>query len=243
MIKKYKKITGIKTKRSGRRSIADMRQDVLDADGVFLNWIDYIEQNAKNQTKQAIHEFNLIVEKGVFVYETGCILPHPYYSKKGDEGPARVKGYKASFNLFHQNFQSDQNGQTNDDGWPTNKEVSHLCHWNACMNPEHLVLEERWKNWKRLYCKGCDCNVFPKCIAKFHPSAWWKQTENHPKKFGYSQIVKLKEVLSDQIKLLPKSNFRKADAKARNKQSRQKRGSKHALQAKKKKKLLLLKNN
>jgi hypothetical protein len=82
--------------------------------------------------------------------------------------------------------------------------------------------------------------VFPECIAKFHPSSWWKQTENHPTKFGYSQIVKLKEVLSDQIKLLPKSNFRKADAKARNKQSRKKRGSKHALQAKKKK---LLKNN
>jgi hypothetical protein len=101
MIKKRNKISGINTKRSGRRSIADMRQDVLGADGVFLNWNDYIKQNANNQTKQAIHEFNLIVEKGVFVYENGCILPHPYYSKKGDEGPARVKGYKASFNLFH----------------------------------------------------------------------------------------------------------------------------------------------
>ena len=100
-MKKVKKITGISTKRSGRRSKADMRQDVLAYNGVFLDWEDKIKQNAKNQTKQAIHEFNLVVEKGVFVYENGCILPHPYYSKKGDEGPARVKGYKVSFNLFH----------------------------------------------------------------------------------------------------------------------------------------------
>lgn len=101
MIKKGKKITGIQSKRSGRRSKADMRQDVLNYNGVFLDWEDEISKNAKNRTKQAIHEFNLVVEKGVFVYETGCILPHPYYSKKGDEGPARVKGFKASFNLFH----------------------------------------------------------------------------------------------------------------------------------------------
>ena len=104
MIKKGKRITGIKTKRSARRSKADMRQDVLSCDGVFLNWQNYIKQNAKNQTKQAIHEFNTIVEKGVFVYENGCILPHPYYSKKGDEGPARLKGSRASFNLFQKNF-------------------------------------------------------------------------------------------------------------------------------------------
>ena len=106
------------------------------------------------------------------------------------------------------------------------------------MNPEHLVLEERWKNWKRLYCKGCDCNVFPECISKFHPSSWWKQEENHPKKFGYSQTAKLKEVLPEQIKLLPNDHFQIDDLKAKNKRKRKKRGVKHALQSKKKKKLL-----
>lgn len=236
---KNQKLSEISAKRSVRRSKADMRRDVLSGDGVYLNWDDKIKAYAKNQSKQAIHEFNLVVEKGVFVFSNGCILPHPYYSKKGDEGPARVKGYKASFNLFHSSLQTSNDNQTNKDGWPINKEISHLCHWNACLNPDHLILEERWKNWKRLYCNGCDCNVFPKCIAKFHPTSWWKNTENHPEKFGYSQIDKLKEVLPAQLKLLPKNHYSKEDQKAVNRKRRKKRGSKHALQTKIKKKLKL----
>jgi len=30
-----------------------------------------------------MNAFNTISEKGFFVFDNGCILPHPYYSKKG----------------------------------------------------------------------------------------------------------------------------------------------------------------
>lgn len=235
MNKKNKKITGVKSKRSVRRSKADLRQDVLNLDGVFLNWKDKIEKEANNKTKQAIHEFNIIVEKGVLVFENGCILPHPHYSKKGDEGPARVKGYKASFNLFHTTFQQGDMSETNEDGWPVSNQISHLCHWNSCINPEHLILEERWKNWKRNYCSGCNCGMVPQCINKFHPSSWWKQDSNHPKKFGYEKIADLKRVLPKHLKLLPKNHFLKEDRKSENRRMRKKRGSKHILQSKRKK--------
>lgn len=171
--KKIKKIGG-----KGKNSAFSMRREVLDNNGVFLDWKNHIEQNAKNLSKQTLHEFNLVNEKGVFVHEGGCITPHPYYSKKGKDGPARTKGYKAAFNLFKESFVAEKEGETNGDGWPVKKEISHLCHWSSCMNPDHLVLEERWKNWKRLYCRGCDCNVLPECIGKFHPSAWWSEPGN-----------------------------------------------------------------
>ena len=45
--------------------------------------------------------------------------------------------------------------------------ISHLCHHTDCVNPEHMVLEEHWKNVRRQSCPGpddCSCDETHKCI-------------------------------------------------------------------------------
>ena len=144
-------------KRSSRRTVAEMRTEMIENDGVFLDWSFKIKSESQQNTPENRNSFNTISEKGFFVFENGCILPHPYYSTKGKDGPARLRGHKVSMNIFHPP-KTESKSERNKDGWPINMEISHLCHWSACINPDHLIWEPRWKNWKRLYCFGCDCN-------------------------------------------------------------------------------------
>lgn len=222
-------------KRSSKRTVAEMRKEMVDNDGVFLDWSEKIK-TAKNPTGENKQAFDIICSKGFYVFDTGCITPNPYYSRKGKDGPARFRGDKTSLNLFHS--VSSTKEAKNEDGWPMIGETTHLCHMNACMNPEHLIFEPRWKNWKRLYCFGCDCNVQPPCLAKFHPASWWENENNWPKKVGYSSTKKLKSLLPEGVKILPKDHFRKEDLKAENKLKRFKRKKKSEKQAKRKKRKL-----
>ena len=221
-------------KRSSRRTVAEMRSEMIENNGVFLDWSFKIKTDCKNNTPENRNAFNTISEKGFFVFENGCILPHPYYSKKGKDGPARLRGGKASMQIFHPpKTQSDVN--RNEDGWPTNIEISHLCHWSACINPTHLLWEPRWKNWKRLYCFGCDCNNLPPCLNKFHPSSFWENESNWPNKIGYDRISEIKDKLPKLVKVLPKDHFKKVDLKAANRMKRLKKKRIHDKQTKRKK--------
>ncbi len=124
-------------KRSARRTVAEMRNEMVENGGVFLDWSFKIKQESKANTPENRNAFRTISEKGFFVFETGCILPHPYYSKKGKDGPARFRGHRISMKLFHPMTTAEDD--RNEDGWPVNLEISHLCHWSACMNPDHLI--------------------------------------------------------------------------------------------------------
>jgi len=45
--------------------------------------------------------------------------------------------------------------------------ISHLCHHADCINPDHLVKEELWRNIKRQTCSGpadCTCNDYAPCL-------------------------------------------------------------------------------
>lgn len=212
-----------------------MRQEMVENDGVFLDWSYKIKTEGVCKTPENMNAFSTISEKGFFVFETGCILPHPYYSKKGKDGPARFRGHKASMKLFH-NVLVPSIADRNEDGWPMIPEITHLCHWPACMNPDHLIWEPRWKNWKRLYCFGCDCNNQPACLGKFHPSTFWEDEKNWPKRLGYSEISKIKAQIPTSVKVLPKNHFEKVDRKAANRMIRLKRKQKHDKQTKKKQK-------
>ena len=207
---------------------------MISGGGVFLDWSEKIKKSALSRTPQHLNAFQTISNKGFWVFENGCILPHPYYSKKGKEGPARFRGSKAAFQLFHVPVEAPV--PRNEDFWPMTTEITHLCHWSACMNPDHLVSEPRWKNWKRLYCFGCDCNVEPKCLSKFRPSAFWQEEENWPGKLGYADPVALKRVLPDDVRILPKTTFRKKDLVSKNRIIRKKRAKKHSAQRRRKKK-------
>lgn len=177
-------------KRSARRTVAEMRAEMVRSGGVFLDWSFKIKKEGVANTPENLNAFNTVSEKGFYVFENGCILPHPYYSKKGKDGPARFRGHKASMSLFKKTLVSASD--RNEDGWPMQMEISHLCHRPSCLNPDHLLWEPRWKNWKRLYCFGCDCGVTPACLCKFHPSTFWDDEKNWPKKLGYDDTAKLK---------------------------------------------------
>lgn len=225
-------------KRSSRRTIAEMRKEMIDNDGVFLDWSNKIKKEAQNNTPELLNAFNTVSEKGFIVFETGCIIPHPYYSKKGKDGPARFRGHKVSIGIFKSSKNFESKDTLNEDGWPLKTEISHLCHFHACMNPDHLIYEPRWKNWKRHYCFGCDCNMKPSCLMKFHPSTYWDNEENHPRKVGYDNMKELKNLLPSHVKILPKDHFKKDDIKAKNRFKRLKKKRKQSKQSKRKAKYL-----
>lgn len=102
-------------KRSSRRTVAEMRSEMMDNNGVYLDWTYKIKLEGLS-TPENLNAFQTISEKGFFVFDNGCILPHPYYSKKGKDGPSRYRGHKASMNLFHPKTQAKV--ERNDDGWP-----------------------------------------------------------------------------------------------------------------------------
>jgi len=48
-----------------------------------LDWSYKIKTEGIQVTPENINAFKTISDKGFFIFENGCILPHPYYSKKG----------------------------------------------------------------------------------------------------------------------------------------------------------------
>ena len=124
----------------------------------------------------------------------------------------------------------------NEDGWPTTLEVSHLCHWKSCIRPDHLVVEPRWKNWRRLYCSGCDCPVSfqNRCLRKFHPSAWWEDPRNASRlpQQQLTNIEDVRQILATTAGAVWLSKcqdaMRQEDVKKRNKRKRKRKGKQHA---------------
>jgi len=115
--------------------------------------------------------------KGFLVTQDGCIFPYGYYCKSNTKGD-NLKGHQRSAHFFFQrkcNSSTSTNNKTggmvNQHGWPCDEQISHLCHRTDCIRPDHLVMEERWKNFKRNYCGlngTCDCGMVPPCVRTYH---------------------------------------------------------------------------
>lgn len=226
--------------RSKRRNVPEMRSETLALGGVFLDWSERLADAPGNAAHR--QAWKTVSDKGFQVFVNGCILPHPYYRRKGDDGPARVRGPKASMECFHGPavLQPEEGGR-NEDGWPTQPEITHFCHWKSCVNPEHMAWEPRWKNWKRNYCRGCDCNADADapCLAMFHPSSWWENEANWPAMMSYSDNhgVKWSSVLPKGVRLLPKEHFQAEDQKAGNRASRKRKHNKQVKKSNKRRRI------
>lgn len=213
-------------KRSKRRSPGEMRSANLSGGAVLLEFPTH-----KEAGKKAIHEWRTVESKGFFVFETGCILPDPYYRKKGVEGPARVRAHTSVYKaIVDPEFENKNTNERDERGWPITPELSHLCHWNACCNPLHIVSEPRWKNWKRLYCGStgqCDCGMLPKCTQVFHPTVWWDDEKNWPNQV-FKDLNRVKSLASSKgqvdVKILPSDTYRVEDVKASNRKARRQAG-------------------
>lgn len=100
--------------------------------------------------------------------DTGCLIPDAQYSTY-QQGSTN-KGHHRSFCFFSKWRPVSGTTMRNLYGWPTNLQISHLCHRRGCCRIDHLICEEQWRNQKRNYCGHdgrCDCGNAVACIRRY----------------------------------------------------------------------------
>lgn len=121
------------------------------------------------------------------------------------------------------------------DGWPTDSQVSHLCHHRSCCRPDHLQLELRVCNVRRNYCGilsklgegggGCDCGMVPPCVCLYTPEEADKELDLCTSQQEVANVLAgLKGKYP--FKLLPREQVRAEATKNRNAAARVARGAK-----------------
>lgn len=208
-----------------KRSETDMRNQHLEKGALLLRFIGHPQASP-----EAVHNWKLIESKGFRVNSIGCVFPHEYYQKNGKLGPSRTPGPKTSVKFFL-NQQPDAGNDTlkNELGWPIRKEISHLCHDSRCISPNHLVVEERWKNWKRMYCGRsgqCDCGMDPPCLAIHRPTTTMSPIVSIT---DHEEIKKL--MLPYKVIILSEDYFANEDQKQYNRLKRKRKTRRHKRQA------------
>jgi hypothetical protein len=205
-----------------KRSTSVIRKNMLLKNGIFLK-CKQPSQGTKD--KQMIQYYQSMENHGFLVTKTGCIFAYDNYYT-GSKG--RPKAHKISYLFFKGDLPQPE---PNSHGWPTKMQVTHLCHRKKCINPNHLIAEEQWKNLKRNYCGingECDCNMQPPCIRTYHSDNW-----DHEDEFvGYDGTSYIKRLLLSMLPgyeytLLPRDHFDAIDRRieARNAIRRQQKVS------------------
>lgn len=130
--------------------------------------------------QKGVKDFKTMMEKGAMVTKDGCILPHEQYGvgAKGStlKGPLRSAYFftgKTPARAATGKKVSERDGN----GWPTDSQVSHLCHRACCVRPDHLQQELRVRSLRRNWCGilgggECDCGMSPPCVRMYHPAEW-----------------------------------------------------------------------
>jgi len=175
---------------------------------------------------------------GFFVLSTACMLPYQYFRKTFKAGD-KLKGHQRAAHCFF-NREADHTKRTNQHGWPCDEQISHLCHNPDCCNPQHLVIEARWKNARRNFCGEnglCDCGMQPTCIRTYtnpetFSAAWTIVTDT-------AEVNRLLAPLATQFpfQILSSSFYNVENDKARNRKKRKKAQDHHKKQAEKKAKV------
>jgi len=119
--------------------------------------------------RQTADQYRTMERKGFRVTkDIGCLIPDEQYgvAKKG----STVKGHQRTFAFFAHWVPGSGDTIRNEFGWPTNLQISHLCHRRSCCRVDHLVAEEQWRNLKRNYCGlngNCDCGNPIQCLRRY----------------------------------------------------------------------------
>jgi len=214
-----------------KRSAYEIREETTALGAVFL---DFKAPNSSQSVKWQ-NEWKAIAKYGFFVTSDGCIMPYEYYRKTCKAGDG-LHGHVRAAHFFF-NRDPDRQQRVNQFGWPEAEEVSHLCHNPDCCNPLHLVIEARWKNWKRHYCGeegSCDCGRQPPCVRTYTNPQVYKQ--NYKIENDVTEVKRILAPLREKynFSILPKSTYSTEDAKSKNRAGRNKRQKKHEAEAKKK---------
>lgn len=181
-----------------------------------------------------------IEKKGFLVSDSGCLIPsgcHMYGNSK------KKPAYVIALALFKKLIANpNTKGTFNEFHWPSEEQVSHLCHWNDCSSYKDLELEPKFKNQKRNFCGfdgSCDCGCLPKCKCRYLPS----NIERNTTFLDYSTprlASRLAEFFDDKelgisVKLLPSDYFIKEDLVRTNRNKRVQQKKKQDAACKKRK--------
>ncbi len=209
-----------------RRTEEELRNEHLSKGALLLRF-SFKDQSINRRLLQL---WSTIEKKGFLVTSDGCLIPHQtHWFSDG----ARIVASTIACEISHGRLPDRSTLDTkNEHGWPEDEEISHLCHYSSCCNPDHLVIESKWRNLKRNYCGfngQCDCMMVPPCVRTYHNSSF-----DHQFEFLKYQDAALSKKLDDlfssfamKIELLPTTYFRVEDEKRRNKLLRRKRQRRH----------------
>jgi hypothetical protein len=148
-----------------RRPEADLRNEHLRSGAMLLSFSSKLP--TANVPSHVLLAWRKIEKKGFRVTTTGCLVPHFLHSHLSRNMTAAAR---VSLRFFKGLVPDKSLPATNELGWPTRQEHSHLCHCKVCCNPDHVVLEAAWKTRKRNYCGrsgACDCGMEPPCLRVY----------------------------------------------------------------------------
>lgn len=171
--------------------------------------------------QSVVDQYRTMERKGFRVTkDTGCLIPDEQYGTY--QQGATVKGHQRSF-AFFANWCPKQGvaAVRNEYGWPTNLQISHLCHRRSCCRVDHLVAEEQWRNLKRNYCGfngQCDCGNSLQCLRRYQ-----MQDQSDLPEFCYSKD-EVREALAGAPEYVIHSTNRHED---RDKKAKQRQQIKH----------------
>jgi len=233
---RLRKGRGVGPTRTGKGPEPELRRRVLERGGHLFNFADPVIPCPLSRSQQ----FRSLERKGFLVTRDGCIYSSEYLWKT-TAGSSFQKGHRASVQFFTGNLPKRQKEgepkRTNQHGWPNHEEVSHLCHRHACIRPDHLVIEEYWRNRKRNYCGvdgHCDCGQVPPCVRTY------KSVEDAAATTFEGDPSVLLDKLSGPLaalflihpfKLLPRKFYDKQDAKKQHRNQRLRKTRKHKEEA------------
>lgn len=125
---------------------------------------------AGKELQSAIDKYRTMERKGFRVTkDIGCLIPDEQYGTY--QQGSTIKGPQRTFAFFARWCPKQGASATrNEFGWPTNLQISHLCHRRSCCRVDHLVAEEQWRNLKRNYCGQdgkCDCGQPINCLRRY----------------------------------------------------------------------------
>lgn len=229
--KKKKKTSGTTM---SRKSDAEIRKLMKEENKAILLKLTRKDDAKLNTAWAAIEKFGFTVSKD------GCLLPYDRFWPHSGQSGLKL-GHICAAVTFNDVKLSElgKRGSTNEFGWPSNHQVSHLCHISMCCNPAHLCLEPTWKNLKRNYCglEGkCDCGLSPTCLLTYRSNS----TDFPINCCSYS-TSSLREFIQShvgdnvKVKVLPANYYRKQDIKRANKKKRKKSTQVHRKQTEERK--------
>lgn len=170
---KAKRSTSKKHKSTGpapKRAVGDIRTEQVESGAMFLQ---FMKRTSTGPPQSPSVDWKKIEEKGFHVTKDGCIIPYKQYWPQGHSLKASHEALRVFGDANESPVTEEESAKAERLGWPSEIQVSHLCHFAPCCNPLHLVREHQWVNLARNYCGldgTCDCGRLPKCVRTYQAS-------------------------------------------------------------------------